>query len=708
MSFRLISPEIGNIPSLKAAVAKFVLRGGKAKNSPIHWILKVDVSGSMSAALNTVKRDVNGFAASLGDDDIISVVAFSGHGESYVVAAAIRCTKAGKEQLERKISAMRTLSTTVFSEGLQHVIQIASKLTGDIRHQLILFSDGLPVPTSWSHREEVRRSLALASDFAARGGVFSAIGYTNYYDPEFLANLVESGGNAGVMRHIENITAFGPVISEIRQTGNKTVSAQFNLRVILETGEAFDGSAFRTTPQIAKVGTADQMLFRDAVDGEVTLFVALPLGTTSFTLAGTIDGKPVSFKADCKQMSAETRISALWVGAAYAFMQNDRDRASELLEEAGQSGMAERVREAYSTRELLSFGDELRRSLVDAGVQQKYGKKKLFIGKGETPCVANLLRLLVTNEGCTIFIPEGSYERTGMAVKEKGVTRKEGGRLKVTRVNSHKERYNLSVTTIAEVYQQVNGVMQPSERFRAFVILKDGSLHLPMLQGFLTENVYDMLVEWGVVTPTRAGFSPTKIYDLNLGVIPTVVKSWASPKKLGLVDLLAEIMTLEGQQTAINRRIKELRAAAASAGDGTKPVIYRTPAAEATDFYSAPSFVYELKGFTPPPAPNYAAIATLQDAEERGKEIRKRLAQARFVSRLILMAMDSTGNKAFKDVTATPVKRSTTGKMEQIIPASDVSDNPTYAGCTLRRITWTETVPYSPYEDAQEELAEAA
>lgn|GEM_PF-3249065 len=692
-----ITCELGSAPFFSGTIAKVVLEDTTSNNvNPIHWTLLLDVSGSMGWALTQVKRDASSFIASLPEDSYVSVAVFSGHGQARLIGRTTSCTQAGKDNLARLIEKIDTLSTTVFSEGLHVVENAAHNLSNkSYRRRVILFTDGCPVPEKWSYSEEERRSRALATILGDCGSTISAIGYGNYYNSQFLSGLVEVNGASGVSRHIQDIASFAAVIADIRSNEEAASDVSINLKA------AGAGMVIRTTPQVTKLSNNGTIKLRSLLDGKVTLFMSLPANASELVLEGTVAGKSFSQKIQGKRLSLESLGEAALAFAAIAFENSDRQRAADLLNQAGRPAMAARVASAFTVQEQFVIGDDLRRILLaSAGIQQRYTNKS-YIGKGQAACVVNLLRMLV-EENCTIFIPNDpnhQYEKTTVTVVEEAWRPDPKAKMEVFELIGNQERYNFSVKALIHGQEKVAGVWKNATRNRTYVIIKDGNLHQSMLEAYLTEKAFLAARDWGVI-PESSSFSEKKLYALDLSSLPMIVASWANPRQLGLADLMAEELLLMAQYKGLNARVKELRIAT-----GTKASYPSTMKLDGNlDFYSAPCYKYELKGLKVIEF-NYSNITDLAQAlEERGK-VDKRKRNVRFIIRLICFAMDSVGNKLFDAVRSKPVPRSN-NKVEQLVSVASIAGRSDLSTCGLRRITWTEKIPVTA--DAVPDLIEDA
>lgn len=684
---KISSLLIGSVPFMSNALARVVLKFDKKAPKRNHWIILLDVSGSMGWALTQAKRDISGFVATLPEDDLVSIITFSGHQQATLVAGPTACSNGkgnGKDFLYAAIEKIRILGVTVFSEPLEMAVAHVKKMaSADANHQAVLFTDGCPVPSQWDEATETRKAQEAASKLLAAGVIVSTIGYGNYYDADFLGGLVTFNGGSGVRRHINDITGFASVVTQIHESASKTALVKVTLKASSDKGDST--LALRATPEVSCVGEDGQIVLHSVTDGEVTLFVSLPKGSTSLTLKGTVDGAAFEQTIKGKALSDDAAKDGAFAAAAWAFETGDRRRAAEILRGLGNEMFAMLAENANTTRERLSVGDDMRRVLAERGIRQRYSTKK-FIGAGQAACVVNLLRVLL-EEDCTMFIPEGTYVRTTTKTVEANIRRKPHAKLKATEIQSHDERYNISLKVLVEVEEKKEGATEWTDgvRFRNFVIIKDGSLHQDKLEAYLTEKAFDLCLAWGVIADGST-FSETKLFTLDLSVLPMIIASWANPKQIGMVDLMIEEMVLSKKLTAVNARIKALRTKKADDWFGKTK-------AEPNDQYSATAYAYDLQGFK---APEFDAsvLATLEEAEAEGKKVRKRQLHIRCIIRLVCFALDMTGNKLFDGVPAAPNPRSKS-KMQQIIKLGDFG----HPELSLRRQTWTEIVPVTSEGD---------
>src|SRR3989338_1338699 len=62
-----------------------------------HTVLVLDCSGSMAGSIADVSNDSQKYVAELPKKDYVSVIIFSGHGDSKCIAGPVQCTESGRK-----------------------------------------------------------------------------------------------------------------------------------------------------------------------------------------------------------------------------------------------------------------------------------------------------------------------------------------------------------------------------------------------------------------------------------------------------------------------------------------------------------------------------------------------------------------------------------------------------------------------------------
>lgn len=675
-----LTVQVGKVPQINKHVAVVEIEASAPLPKTGHTILVLDCSGSMAGSLDDVRRDSQKYVAEMGEKDFASVIIFSGHGTSRLIAGPTQCNPAGREMLKRAIEKeVRVLDTTVFSEPLAMTISTVSKLSGkDTVHNAVLFTDGCAVPTRWSVQTEAAKAIAAARELRASDAAVSVVGYGVYYDQKFLTELMEAAGNSGIYRHISEIEDFGPAVQAVRDAVRKTTPISLDLVIAPNKGAA--GRVFKTTPEVAFVGKDGEISTRGLYEGKVTLFIELTGPCTELSVHGLIGDQKYAVTFPTSPITPENAADYVRVLGAHAFLTGDRQTAAELLDLCGEAGLSEKAGAAYTDRERRETGDTVRR----------YFRDRKFIGAGLKPtgpnhCVLNVLRTLIEDEGNVVYLAKGAYKRSGELHRDPRVIEPPHGRvLKAVGYASHQERFNFSIRCQKDVKvmpEDMKGSPVDMKIWRSYNVILDGNLHLPELEAVLTKPSFEALRSAGVIGKDEA-FRPGKPYAVNLRGLKMISGNWANPRTLGLVNLLREEAELEAEQKALNARRKAL-AVGASESELEAGGIYRESAGKVealpVETYQAACVEIRLMKYK---ARDYDVSGLGYDqADARVKEVRQRLIVVRYLIRSIAFAMEATGSKAIAWDAGKTTQRGQYPKLEQTA---------TFDGAVLKRVTWTE------------------
>lgn len=672
-----IKVEIGTIPQLNNRPVAVVHMEAPPVAEPAkrHTVLVLDCSTSMTASLPEVRRDSQKYISELGDKDWASIIIFSGHETSKLIAGPTQCTKDGRTLLDRAIDKeVRPINTTVFSEPLMFTLDTVKRLAGkDTAHNAVLFTDGCAVPTRWGKQEEHKRSFAVGTDLRNFGAVVSVIGYGVYYDEKFIKELMEAAGNSGVYRHISEINEFAPTIAEIRSVFHKTSLNSFDLTFTPNFGNVF--SILRTTPEVCRASKGERVVSRSLYDGRLTLFLQLTAPCTSITIRGTVDGKTISETPVDSKLSPESAADFIRALAAHAFLTGQKEAAAEFLKFTDDVGLAERTAYSYTTRESRETGDIMRRIFRD----------RKFIGAGLKPtgpnhCVLNILRTIIEDPNNVVFIGKNGYKRSGEFTNDPRVIHPPTRSLRVLGYTSHSTRFNFALRCLKDVkvFPETGGPSVDKKIWRSYDVILDGNLWLSELEAVLTQTSFETLHNAGVIDSNKK-FKQTKPYVIDLRGLKMVSGIWANPVTLGFVSLLREEAELEIEQTALNARKK----ATMYLTPAEEPDIYIEKAGKVEDIpietYTAPCVEIRLMKYK---SKSYdCSRMAYEEANTRVKEVRQRLTVVRYLIRAITFAMEVVGSKTILWDSGKTTQRGEYPKLEQMA---------NFQGAQLKRVSWTE------------------
>lgn len=679
---RITKAEIGKIAALgDRHVAILELEVTAPTPSQRHTTLVLDCSGSMTASIDDVREDSQKYIGSLNEDTFASVVIFSGHGRAKLIAGPTQCNAKGREMVNRAIKQeVKILDTTVFSEPLELALATVKRLAGDdTAHNVVLFTDGCPVPTKWNVDIERAKSFKVANQLRDFGASVSVIGYGVYYDQEFITQLIAAAGNTGIFCHISEIDEFADAIGAIHDVAAKTAPLPADLAFAPDNGTA--GRVLRTAPEIASVSTNGKVRTTGVYDSRLHLIIELSGPAQSLMITGTIGGVKVNETIAPKPLSNESAANFIRVLGALAFLSGDRDGAAELLKITGDEGLADQAANAHTDREAREVGQTFRRAFVN----------KEWIGGGLKPtgpnhCVLNAMRELLEDDGNVIFMKAGAYKRGGELTRDPRVIESPHGKsLRAVGYQGNTKRWNFSL--ICEKNVQVapedgKGAPRAMKVYRTYNVIRDGNLVISELEARLSQTSFAKLQEAGVIA-ADAVYNATNTYILNFKGMKVVSTNWANPTTLQYAALLREEVELAAEQTALNARIKELGGETSRA---ERDDVYVEKAAKVDDapkeYYTAPHVEIRLLGYKP--KADYATTAAklnLDEAMARVQTVRKRLKTIRFITRVIEFACHLTGWKTIKWDAGTTTKRGKDEKRERSV---------VWSGLNLKLVTWTE------------------
>lgn len=157
------------------------------KRVPLHMILAVDCSGSMSGGkLDSVKSTANKLVQHLTENDTLGMVAFSTN--AWEVFPALSMTSANKERALSAISGLQTMMSTNIEEALRMATEMSSTADKKKIRRIVLLTDGLPNVGIDSHEGLVDIVGKMGKSISV-----STFGYGIDYNPELLGSMASAG-----------------------------------------------------------------------------------------------------------------------------------------------------------------------------------------------------------------------------------------------------------------------------------------------------------------------------------------------------------------------------------------------------------------------------------------------------------------------------------------------------------------------------------
>lgn len=297
--------------------------------------------------------------------------------------------------------------------------------------------------------------------------------------------------------------------------------------------------------------------------------------------------------------------------------------------------------------------------------------KQTFIGKGLKGLVKgspnlnvlNILRTLIEDGTCECYIPfEYSTEKkTSKDPRIHFMPIESGKKIKVTTIQSNKERFNFSITGEVDVYVEYEGddgsiELLPKKIFRTYTVIRDSKLTIDYIIAKLSEETFNelrnanVLYYNGVEVAKHHKYVPDFLYKIKLTDIPLVSYAWAQPQQIGLYANLNEENVLSNTLTEVNKIIKDFQANGQIVpSENENSIYYNEPylGEERNGCkVECECVTYEVKNEKTIDQ-DYIDIANqdIASAVRVKKTITKLLKDLRFVDRCIVMAIELSSTK---------------------------------------------------------------
>lgn len=297
--------------------------------------------------------------------------------------------------------------------------------------------------------------------------------------------------------------------------------------------------------------------------------------------------------------------------------------------------------------------------------------KQTFIGKGLKGLVKgspnlnvlNILRSLIEDESCECYIPAkySTEKKTSKDPRIHFMPEESGKKIKVTNIQSNKERFNFSITGEVDVYVEYEGdngniELLPKKIFRTYTIIRDSELTIDYIVAKLSEETFNelrnanVLYYNGVEVSKNHNYIPEFLYKVKLTDIPLVSYAWAQPQQIGLYANLNEENELSNTLSEVNKIIKQFQLdGQVVSSEFENSIYYNEPylgEERNGDKIECECITYEVKNEN---NVNQEYINTaskdINSAMKVKKAINKLLKELRFVDRCVVMAIENSSTK---------------------------------------------------------------
>lgn len=289
---------------------------------------------------------------------------------------------------------------------------------------------------------------------------------------------------------------------------------------------------------------------------------------------------------------------------------------------------------------------------------------KDFIGSGIADVganknVVNILRLLTEDEDSIVYVP---YNYVASKLDRSSDPRvhfppKESGRpMEVITLTSNQERFNFSVTCLADVkveYTSEDGKIELKDKrvWRTYSIIKDGKLNVDTMAAKLSNDAYDHLIDTGIVylgdskVDSNYEYDPTVTYTLNFKDVPLVSSNWARPNALNFHKMLLESQRIADTLKQARKLLKESKVNKVASNDENSDIytesIQSYGSSVGTSVDCVTYTIIENKDYKPVKYTNDNS----EDIEKDVKSLTSKLDNLRFKCACIKWSMESADNR---------------------------------------------------------------
>lgn len=295
---------------------------------------------------------------------------------------------------------------------------------------------------------------------------------------------------------------------------------------------------------------------------------------------------------------------------------------------------------------------------------------KKFIGEGLKSIgnnlnVLNVLRTLVEDNDTEVYIPYSYQKETTRSADPKVhfAPKESGNPLRVVAIQSHQERFNFSVTTILNVFVDIENEdgtvdLVPKKVFRNYNIIRDGELTVNhIFAKFGDIGTYNILAESGIlrfatcddVVTVNHKFNPEYVYKISLVDIPLVSPCWANPTQIGLYYYLKRDMEISAILSNVRKLIKEYKEQGQSIVYDSDGSFYTEQYSYSSDKVKVPAscIVYDLPEikYDIPIEETRKIAKDIDTADNMLSTLSKEQKSIRYLIRCIIFAIENTKNK---------------------------------------------------------------
>lgn len=448
----------------------------------LHHIHILDRSGSMRSEINNLIDNVQKTFEVIGDDDLISILWFSGPGDYRTLVKGAK--KSGN--LSKLLDTIRSvLGTTCFSDPLRETNTIIEELVSLCPNISVnLFTDGQPV-VPWTVTEEERRIFEELNKMKANVLAFNTIGYGPYYNRDLLIGM-SSISEFGIFCHSRRIEDYLDIFK-----GNYEKVCEVATEGIY-VGTSTDQDIIYLNRNFTKMELGELVLNRsDSRKNQIFI-----IGPNEFEFDyqnETFNSKDIKTKPTDKTID-----NFLYAYAWNLFYKGNRQQCLDILAKVlYDKYLVDSQMGSFTYDECGAFSDALKRAIFSPKERYVDGKcSSKYIPDNNAPCVMDILSILQQKECYYIPLSKNvdKYERITRKTDDNFdlfTATKDEVRAPISDFVYNKEHINLSIRYTIPGKVKINKkeadkVGLPTEIdsfiYRNHTIIKDGMLNMKKIE----------------------------------------------------------------------------------------------------------------------------------------------------------------------------------------------------------------------------------
>jgi hypothetical protein len=542
----------------------------------LHHIHILDRSGSMSWDLPKLIENVKETLDLMSDNDLISVIWFSGEKQCKTVFKGK--SKRDKEDIVKILDTLKnTVGLTCFSEPLREVNEVIEDLKVLCENfSVTFFTDGQPCV--YDYDAEMKAIWENMDVIKGKVMALNAIGYGSYYDKELLEKMTGMT-NFGRLIHSSQINDYADIFSHNYAILSDMIVERVNIHVS-EPAEIL----YLTSKNTKHTRDALQLDFLNKTKNQFFFVV------DSEDTVISINDEEIRVSDVKSKIQAPTLKNFLYAMAYELYYLGRGEDSLDI--------MAHSLKDkAFIDQHINAFTAEERQEYLESINKAIFVNKNRF-ADGEAPegyipandafCVMDLLKVLSSGDNYYIPLSSSEYKRIGLKVND-GFNLFEGNKdLVLAPINElvfNAKHLNISVRYMVNGQVNLNPIEAkrvglekqiPSQIYRMQTIIKDGNLNMDKMKARIDKKTYNdiaflhsqgKLVISDLITELTSVYKDENSMEFDfidvtfdLTKLPIINRQYSELSTLeNIIETVREVNVLKARQKVFKYYIDQLK-----------------------------------------------------------------------------------------------------------------------------------------------------